>query len=113
METEEDDIPSGPASQPTRPWLSYSPSTESFLSEGTEQDDDKVTKARQSSTGQAGEISRGRAEAHAQIRSSRELGDDRSCETTREVLAKAKADLEQGIAETHTQQEAGREVPDP
>ena len=29
-------------------------------------------------------ISRGHAEAHAQIRSSRELGDERSCETTRD-----------------------------
>ena len=52
METEEDDLPDGPASQPTRPWLS-SPIEESFRSEGTEQDDDKVTKAGQSSTGQA------------------------------------------------------------
>ena len=43
-------------------------------------------------------ISRGHAEAHAQIRSSRELGDERSCETTREILAKVKADPEQGIA---------------
>ena len=78
----------------TRLWLSYSPSTQSFRSEGTEQDDDKVTKAGQSSTGQAGKISRG----HAQIRSSRQLGKERSCETTREILAKAKADPEQGIA---------------
>ena len=82
----------------TRLWLSYLPSTESFRSEGTEQDDDKVTKAGQSSTGQAGKKSRGHAEAHAQIRSSRQLGKERSCETTREILAKAKADPEQGIA---------------
>ena len=66
--------------------------------EGTEQDDDKVTKAGQSSTGQAGKISRGHAEAHAPVRSSRELGNEWSCETTRKILAKAKADPEQGIA---------------
>ena len=40
------------------------------LCETTERDDDETTKAGQSSTGQAGEISRAHAEAHAQIRSS-------------------------------------------
>ena len=47
---------------------------------------------------QAGVISRGHAEAHAQIRSSRALGDEQPCETTREILAKAKADFKQGNA---------------
>ena len=61
METGEDDLPSGPTFQPTRPRLRYSPSMESFRSEGTEQDDDKVTNAGQSSTGQAGETSHGHA----------------------------------------------------
>ena len=41
------------------------------LFEKTERDDDETTKAGQSSTGQAGEISRGHAESHAQFRSSR------------------------------------------
>ena len=40
------------------------------LCEKTERDDDESTIAGQSPTGQAGEISRGHAEAHAQVRSS-------------------------------------------
>ena len=43
------------------------------LCEKTERDDDKATKAGQPPTGQAGEISRGHAEAYVQIRSSRVL----------------------------------------
>ena len=39
-------IDSEPAVQATRPGLGYSPSTESFRSEGTEQDDDKASKLR-------------------------------------------------------------------
>ena len=39
------------------------------------------------------EISRGNAEADTQIRSSKELGDERSCETKSQFLAKAKTDL--------------------
>ena len=69
-----------------------------FTLDGDLSEDDKVTNAGQSSTGQAGKILRGHAEAHARIRSSRELGNERSCETTRKILAKTKADPEQGIA---------------
>ena len=71
---------------------------ESFRSQGTTQDVDKVTKAGQGSFDQAGKITRGHAEAHAQIRSSRELGNEWSCETMREILSKTKDDPEQGIA---------------
>ena len=39
-----------------------------FCVKETERDDDEATEAGQSSTGQAGEISRGHAEVHAQIR---------------------------------------------
>ena len=85
MGTEEDDLPhrwrSSDATDKTT--AQDSPSMKSFWSEGTEQDDDKVTKTGQSSTDQAGERSRGHTEAHAQIRSSTALGDEQSCETTR------------------------------
>ena len=68
-----------PAIRTTRTRLRYPPSMKSFRSEGTGQDDDKVTKTGQSLTGQAGEVPRGHAEAHALIRSSKALGGEQSC----------------------------------
>ena len=50
-------------------------STESFRSEGTEQDDDMDTKVGQSLTGQVGKISRGHEDVHSE-RSSRKLGNE-------------------------------------